>query len=73
MSCVCDCFFVCFFQFFGVWELWEASSQLLRMTLGAELLEPAEGADPIPKNAMVGFPLLLLLHQHLSSARVIAE
>lgn len=38
-------------QFFGVWELWEASAQLLRTTLGAELVDSAD-LDPAPENAM---------------------
>ncbi|CAN0153716.1 unnamed protein product [Ectocarpus sp. 12 AP-2014] len=39
------------YQFFGVWELWQASSQLLRTTLSAELLDSAD-LDPAPENAI---------------------
>ncbi|CAM9586597.1 unnamed protein product [Scytosiphon promiscuus] len=39
------------YQFFGVWELWQASSQLLRTTLGAELVDSAD-LDPAPETAM---------------------
>lgn len=42
------------FQFFGVWELWQASSQLLRSTLGAEMVDSAD-LDPAPENAIVSF------------------
>lgn len=51
---VCACFFASFFQFFGVWELWKASSQLLKVTLGADLLDAGD-LDPAPENAMVSF------------------
>ncbi|CAM9761331.1 unnamed protein product, partial [Ectocarpus sp. 4 AP-2014] len=39
------------YQFFGVWELWQASSQLLRTTLRAELVDSAD-LDPAPENAI---------------------
>ena len=39
-------------KYFGVWELWQQSAELLRITVGSELTDSAD-LDPPPESASV--------------------